>query len=136
VIPSPLSARMLVQLRDFLVANAWVDMTLLPFFSMVDRRKALHHELIARTRSQFPSMLKTEVPYWSEIERMTLRRSPLPAYAPRSEAAGIYAELWSEVEVKLKQAAFTRAVPISFAPPPPVESSPPAPPPSPEKSSS
>ena len=117
LIPSPLSVRMLVQLRDFLVANAWVDMTLLPFFSMVDRRKALHHELIASTRGQFPSMLKTEVPYWSEIERMTLRRGPLPAYAPRSEGASVYAALWSEVEVKLKQAAFTRAVPISFRQP-------------------
>jgi cellulose biosynthesis protein BcsQ len=117
LIPSPLSVLMLVQLRDFLIANAWVDMTLLPFFSMVDRRKALHHEVIASTRLQFPGMLKTEVPYWSEIERMTLRRAPLPAYAPRSEGANVFAALWSEVEVKLKQAAFTRAVPLSFAPP-------------------
>jgi chromosome partitioning protein len=77
LIPSPLSVRMLIQLRDFLLANAWVDMTLLPFFSMVDRRKALHHEVIASTRLQFPGMLKTEVPYWSEIERMSLRRAPL-----------------------------------------------------------
>ena len=114
VIPSPLSVRMLVQLRDFLVANAWVDMTLLPFFSMVDRRKVLHHEVIASARLQFPGMLKTEVPYWSEIERMSLRRAPLPAYAPRSDGATAYKALWSEVEVKLKQAAFTRAVPISF----------------------
>jgi cellulose biosynthesis protein BcsQ len=124
LIPSPLSVRMLVQLRDFLVANAWVDMTLLPFFSMVDRRKALHQEVIAGTRVQFPGMLKTEVPYWSEIERMTLRRAPLPAYAPRSDGANVYAALWSEIEVKLQQAAFTRAVPISLAPPP---SSPPPP---------
>ena len=117
LIPSPLSVRMLVQLRDFLVANAWVDMTLLPFFSMIDRRKALHHDVIASTRLQFPGLLKTEIPYWSEIERMTLRRAPLPAYAPRSEGAHLYTALWSEVEVKLKQAAFTRAVPISFTPP-------------------
>jgi cellulose biosynthesis protein BcsQ len=126
LIPSPLSVRMLVQLRDFLVANAWVDMTLLPFFSMVDRRRALHTEVIAGTRQQFPGMLKTEVPYSSEIERMTLRRAPLPAYAPRGEPANMYGTLWSEVVVKLKHAAFTRAVPIAFtssgdrrAPPPP-----------------
>jgi chromosome partitioning protein len=105
---------MLVQLRDFLVANAWIDMTLLPFFSMVDRRKALHHEVIASTRLEIPGVLRTEVPYWSEIERMALRRAPLPAYAPRSDGAIIYSALWSEVELKLKQAAFTRAVPISL----------------------
>ena len=119
LLPTPLSVRMLNQLREFLVANAWVDMTLLPFFSMVDRRKALHHEVIANTRAQFPGMLKTEVPYWSEIERMSLRRAPLPAYAPRSDAANLYSALWSEIEVKLKQAAFTRAVPISITPPTP-----------------
>jgi chromosome partitioning protein len=78
LLPSPLSVRMLIQLRDFLVANAWVDMTLLPFFSMVDRRKALHHEVIASTRLQFPGMLKTEVPYWSEIERMTAAARSAP----------------------------------------------------------
>ncbi len=128
LIPSPLSVRMLIQMRDFLVANAWVDMTLLPFFSMVDRRKALHYEIIASTRSQFPGMLKTEVPYWSEIERMTVRRAPLPAYAPRSQATNVYTALWSEVEVKLKQAAFTRAVPISLSPPALVPP-PPVPPP-------
>jgi cellulose biosynthesis protein BcsQ len=119
LIPSPLSVRMLVQLRDFLVANAWVDMTLLPFFSMVDGRKALHHEVMARTRLQFPGMLKTEVPYWSEIERMPLRRAPLPAYAPGSDAAEVYASLWAEVEVTLKQAAFTNAVPLSSIVPEP-----------------
>jgi hypothetical protein len=62
-------------------------------------------------------MLKTEVPYWSEIERMTVRRAPLPTYAPRNAAADVYTALWSEVELKLKQAAFTRAVPISLTPP-------------------
>ena len=29
------------------------------------------------TRRQFPTILKTEVPYWSEIERMSARRAPL-----------------------------------------------------------
>jgi hypothetical protein len=42
-------------------------------------------------------MLATEVPYWSEIERMTVRRAPLPAYAPHSDAALIYQRLWEEV---------------------------------------
>jgi chromosome partitioning protein len=115
LIPSPLSVRMLVELRNFLLANAWVDMTLLPFFSMVDRRKALHHEIAATMRLQFPGMLKTEIPYWSEIERMTVRRGPLPAYAPRSDASTLYMALWAEIEGKLKQAKFTRGPPISLA---------------------
>jgi chromosome partitioning protein len=101
LIPTPLSVRMLEQLRDFAVANEWTDLRLLAFFSMVDRRKSLHHEVIAATRPRFPELLATEVPYWSEIERMTERRAPLPAYAPHSTAGEIYAALWGEIEMRL-----------------------------------
>jgi cellulose biosynthesis protein BcsQ len=101
LIPTPLSVRMLEQLRDFAVANEWTDLRLLPFFSMVDRRKSLHHEVIAGLRPRFTELLDTEVPYWSDIERMTLRRAPLPSYAPKSAAGEIYAALWSEIEMRL-----------------------------------
>jgi cellulose biosynthesis protein BcsQ len=84
-------------LQDFIAAKGWTDLMVLPFFSMVDRRKALHHEIIAQTREQFPTILATEVPYSSEIERMSLRRAPIPAFAPRSAAAQIYSELWAEL---------------------------------------
>jgi cellulose biosynthesis protein BcsQ len=100
---------MLTQLRDFLKANQWVDMALIPFFSMVDRRKSLHQEVIENTRANFPGLLATEVPYWSEIERMSVRRAPLPAYAPRSAAGQIYEALWKEVAMKLGQVPFLRA---------------------------
>jgi cellulose biosynthesis protein BcsQ len=103
LLPTPLSARMLLQLRDFIVANGWTDLKLLPFFSMVDRRRSLHHEFIATTREQFPAVLATEVPYSSEIERMTLRRAPLPAYAARSAVGLIYASLWREIESRIQQ---------------------------------
>ena len=101
LLPTPLSVRMLTQLRDFIVANEWSDLALLPFFSMVDRRKSLHHEVIASLREQFPDILATEVPYSSEIERMTLRRAPLPAYAPGSEFGRIYSALWTEIAARL-----------------------------------
>ena len=97
LVPSPLSVRMLTQLRDFVVGQGWTDLLLLPFFSMVDRRRSLHNEIIASTRAAFPLMLATEVPYWSEIERMTQRRAPMPAYAPTGAAAMIYRSLWAEV---------------------------------------
>jgi len=74
---------------------------LLPFFSMVDRRRGMHQEVLASTRERFPGMLTTEVPYSSEIERMSLRRGPVPSYAPRSEAANIYRTLWSEIELRM-----------------------------------
>lgn len=97
LVPSPFSLRMLQQLYEFIAREGWNDLTLLPFFSMVDRRRSLHHQLIAAAREQFPQLLTTEVPYWSEIERMSVRRAPLPASAPRSEAARLYAQLWAEI---------------------------------------
>jgi cellulose biosynthesis protein BcsQ len=90
-------------LRDFIIGEGWVDLVLLPFFSMVDRRKSLHHDIIADTREQFPTMLATEVPYWSEIERMSLRRAPIPAFAPSGPAAQIYSALWAEVVARMDE---------------------------------
>jgi chromosome partitioning protein len=102
LVPAPLSVRMLVQLRDFVRREGWNDLALLPFFSMVDRRRTLHRELIVQARAEFPAMLATEVPYWSEIERMSVRRAPLPACAPSSDAARIYRALWSEIRERLE----------------------------------
>jgi chromosome partitioning protein len=104
LIPSPLSMRMLGQLTDFIAQRGWSDLVLLPFFSMVDRRRRLHVEIIAESRQRFPGLLATEVPYRSEIERMTERRAPLPAFAPRSPAAQVYAALWAEVDDRLQRA--------------------------------
>ena len=76
LLPTPLSVRMLEQLVAFIADNGWTDLKLLPVFSMVDRRKSLHHEVIAATRERFAQVLQTEVPYSSEIERVALRRAP------------------------------------------------------------
>jgi chromosome partitioning protein len=103
LLPSPLSVRMLAQLRQFVHDNQWGDLALLPFFSMVDRRKSLHQDMIASTREQYPELLNTEVPYWSDIERMSLRRAPLTAYAPASPSGQIYAALWQEIETRMAQ---------------------------------
>ena len=102
LIPTPLSVRMLEQLQSFVQANGWSDLVLLPFFSMVDRRKALHREVIDRARAQFPGLLQTEVPYSSEIERVALRRAPLGSYSSASMPALTYVALWAEVEARLR----------------------------------
>jgi chromosome partitioning protein len=102
LVPTPLSLRMLVALSDFVTGEGWSDLALLPFFSMVDRRRALHRDLIAEARAQFPMILATEVPYWSEIERMSVRRAPLPACAPKSAAALLYGALWGEIRERLQ----------------------------------
>jgi chromosome partitioning protein len=101
VIPSPLSLRMVEQLQEFVTAAGWHDLRILSFFSMVDHRKSLHAEVIRDARARLPGFLATEVPYWSDIERMTARRAPLPAYAPRSPSGQVYLDLWREIEARL-----------------------------------
>lgn len=104
IVPSPLSLRMLDELLAFITSTGWTDIKVLPFFSMVDRRRLLHAEVIDAARVQHRMILKTEVPYWSEIERMTVRRAPLPAYAPASPASEIFEALWKEVAARVAKA--------------------------------
>jgi chromosome partitioning protein len=113
LLPSPLSVRMLVELREFLRREHWSDLELLPFFSMVDRRRSLHREFIARARSTFPRLLLTEVPYRAEIERMTLERAPLPVLAPHGEGAQVYTALWAEIEPSLAEGAPVNQLPAA-----------------------
>ncbi len=103
LVPTPLSVRMLTQLQEFIAQSHWTDLVLLPFFSMVDRRRSLHRELIDSTRELYPQILATEVPYSSEIERMTIRRAPLSFYAPGSAAGQTYASLWREIKARMKR---------------------------------
>ena len=101
LLPTPLSVRTLEQLEDFIARRGWHDLVVLPFLSMVDRRKALHREVVDAVRQRFPNVLLTQVPYSSEIERMSVRRAPLPAIAPKSPAARLYADLWHEIDQRL-----------------------------------
>jgi cellulose biosynthesis protein BcsQ len=105
LLPSPLSVRTLEQLYDFVGKKKWSDLAVLPFFSMLDRRKQLHKETVASLRTRFPSILQTEVPYGSEFERITLRRAPVESYAPAGAAADVYRALWSEIDARLASGA-------------------------------
>jgi chromosome partitioning protein len=105
LLPSPLSVRTLEQLFDFVVRKGWADLKVLPFFSMVDRRKSLHTDTIAALRQRYPIILNAEVPYGSQFERITLRRAPVESYAPASSAAEVYRALWCEIDTRLQEAA-------------------------------
>lgn len=108
LIPSPLSLRMLDELVVFLERQHWTDIVVLPFFSMVDRRRALHRSLIDEARARRPELLATEIPYSSDIERMSCHSKPLPAYAPKSRFTALYRALWNEIEERLQSGVKSR----------------------------
>lgn len=101
LVPTPLSVRMLDELVEYIAAQGWPDLTLLPMFSMVDWRKTLHYEVVTTMRSRFPQMLPMGIPYSSDIERVTRRRAPLNAYASNSDPGRLYEALWSEVRQRV-----------------------------------
>jgi chromosome partitioning protein len=103
VIPTTLSIRTFDQLDDFLAANPTVTRRLkvLGFFSMVDRRKKLHRELLSELRRQRPDLLETQIPAATQVERMGVYRAPVAEFAPDSRAARAYRSLWSEISARL-----------------------------------
>ena len=113
LLPTPLSARMLEQLFEFIAARGWHDISVLPFFSMVDRRRSLHKQTIEELRERFPSILATEVPYGSEFERMAARCAPIESYAPASFAAETYRALWREIDERLSSRSAARGRSVS-----------------------
>jgi cellulose biosynthesis protein BcsQ len=113
LLPAPLSARTLEQLCEFIAVRRRSDVNILPFFSMVDRRRSLHKETVAELRGRFPDILQTEVPYGSEFERMAARRAPIESYAPASAAAKIYRSLWREIDERLTSLSSARVRPAA-----------------------
>jgi cellulose biosynthesis protein BcsQ len=91
VIPSPLSERAL----DAVIDRVGGRTPMLPVFTMVDRRRRLHAEALAR-HPDWPV-----VPMSSTIEAMGTHRAPVGAFAPRSAPAQVFAALWRLVEQRL-----------------------------------
>lgn len=97
MIPTVLSVRTLEQILHFMEGHELQDLKLMPFFSMVDRRKRMHTDLLEELPKRYPIMLPVDIPYASEVERMGYQRAPVGEYAPNSSAAQSYQELWREV---------------------------------------
>jgi chromosome partitioning protein len=95
LIPTTLSVRTLDQLSDF-VATMKRQPQLLGFFSMVDRRKRLHRELVEQLPKQRSNIATAAIPAQSLIEQMAVERAPVPHYAPRSHATRCYEQLFEE----------------------------------------
>jgi cellulose biosynthesis protein BcsQ len=100
VIPTTLSMRTLDQVRAFAQTAGKHEPELLPFLSMVDRRKRLHLDTsdACLADGQF---LKTVIPTASIVERMGLTRAPVGATLPSQPAAKAFAALWQEVSERL-----------------------------------
>ena len=96
VLPTPLSLRPLEQLTEFVVAMDKPRPTVRAYFSMVDRRKRLHLDVVGAAPARGQTFMQTSVPVDSVIERMGVTRRPVVSSHPSSRAALAYRMLWRE----------------------------------------
>jgi cellulose biosynthesis protein BcsQ len=99
-IPTTLSERTLDQLTGFLADHPHAPMVL-PFASMVDRRKRLQRDVVARLMRDTPGFLPTTIPNASVVEQMGIERAPVAVFAPTSTAAVAFRQLWADIAARL-----------------------------------
>lgn len=98
LIPTTLSVMTYEKLLDFFGRKEYDAGRLYAFFSMVESKKSLHREIMEKIESDGRNILRTRVPYRSDIERMGVYREPVTAYLPHSESSKFYARLWEEMK--------------------------------------
>jgi chromosome partitioning protein len=69
----------------------------LPFFSLVERRRRIHRSTMAVFSAREQRRCNAVIPSASDIEKMALTRRPVVVYRPRSDAARAFRDLWAEV---------------------------------------
>lgn len=97
IIPTTLSLMSLKQLFKFMEKIGQDRKKAIVLFSMVEKRKKMHQELMAAMKKR-QGVLQTPVPFLADIERMGIYRKPVTAALPRSNAAKAYGTVWGELK--------------------------------------
>ncbi len=107
VIPTTLSERTYEQLLDFFADKGYASESVIPFFSMVQRQKALHKATMAHMRQRHSGFLDGVIPFARDIENMGEHRAPVAVFAARKPASkaylGMFDELWPRLRRKGKK---------------------------------
>jgi cellulose biosynthesis protein BcsQ len=101
LIPTTFSVRTFNQLLDYFNKAPAKHLKLLPFFSMYDKRRLLHRQIMVSLPKEFKGVLNTPIPYSKSVELMGIQRAPVGSFAPNSNPAHAYTNLWQEVHNKV-----------------------------------
>jgi chromosome partitioning protein len=96
LIPTTLSMRTMQQLREFVDDQPGHRPRIRGFFSMVDRRKLQHRQIVDEFAGQRDDLAAATIPALSIVEQMAARREPVLHFAPRSSVSARYRQLWDE----------------------------------------
>lgn len=97
VIPTTLSVRTYDLVKNHLAERDNETDKLMCFFTMVDSRKNMHHEVMQELFHDH-HFFAHYIPYLSDVEKMGTHHAPLEAFAPNSYAAICYRALWNEIK--------------------------------------
>ncbi|NTU58419.1 MAG: AAA family ATPase [Chlorobiaceae bacterium] len=100
LVPTTLSIRTFNQLITFFKDNKIDTSKIRAFFSMEEKRKTMHRDIIDSYHST-PGVFSHSIPYNSEVEKMGIYRKPLNAARPGCLAAKAYIGLWNELRANL-----------------------------------
>ncbi len=101
----PLALRTLARLCRHVARRRGSAPRLMPFLSLLDRRKAVQAAVAEWADSRPDLVLPTCVPYAALVEQMSVRRAPLGAFASGSQPALAVEALWDEIRRRLDQPA-------------------------------
>jgi len=101
-IPTTLSLLSFEQLLSFFKKSNIDRKKLYLFFSMVERRKRMHQDMMKRFAGR-KRVLRQPIPFLADVEKMGIYRKPVPEIAPSSPAARSYRLLWREVQKAIKK---------------------------------
>ncbi|HEY9593649.1 MAG TPA: AAA family ATPase [Spirochaetia bacterium] len=97
LLPSSMSLRSYQEIVVFLDRKGLDRSRLLPFFSMVEKRKKSHRDAIAAFSARETRVCRTTIPSSAVIERSAATRRPPAHFRPSSAEGVAYSALWSEV---------------------------------------
>ncbi|MDJ0974004.1 MAG: AAA family ATPase [Planctomycetota bacterium] len=100
-IPTTLSVNTLKRIKKHLKGMNGSAPTVLPFFSMVDRRKQLHKSICEGEQRLPIDPLNASIPYSSLVEQMGTHRAPVSTFAAGSRPARAYEQLGEEIRAQL-----------------------------------
>jgi cellulose biosynthesis protein BcsQ len=100
MIPTPLSKRTYLQIVQFYNENGLDESVIVPFFSMVEKRKKIHNESMEELIKTIPNICENSIPYLSEIEKMGIIRKPVAVRSMKSRGSSAFHLLWDEFKKK------------------------------------
>lgn len=98
IIPTTLSLRTYESLIAFFLSKKLKRELIVPFFSLVERRKKMHRDIMDVLRARDSRILGNVIPSLSDIEKMGLYKRPLFTYRHCHNADEAYRCLWDECD--------------------------------------